>query len=144
MKINLNKVIKTLKGETARMSYPSRKIVDALPKNKNAEPDYSKLPDETIKNIILCCLENYKVEERREAFYVNMIAESVLGAEKGIVDMKDKLNRFLVKVLNSMMIKAEKDTKEKENQDNKNTGIYWGWVIAQVLTEMGLDENDEE
>ena len=62
--MNLDKEIKNLRGEFIMMSFPSRKEIEKLSKNDKGQPNLDKLPNETIRNVMLNCLSNYQVENR--------------------------------------------------------------------------------
>ena len=130
--MNPNKKIKNLRGEFYPKSFPTQKEVDSLPK-KDKNPDTSKLGRETVGNVILNCLANYIVRDRKEGFYINLIAQSIIEG-KGKVEFKDKINKFLVEVLEEMTLRREKN---KEGKEEKK-GLYAAWVIAQCLEELGV------
>lgn len=130
--MNLNRVIKTLKGEEAAMSIPSQAVIDALPKNKDGNPDMMKLPRETVRNVLLNCLANYAVKDRKEIFFINTIAQSIMDDES--VELKDKLKKFLIEVVYAMTLQEDGE---------KQTGLYFSWVTAQVLTELGVAPDQE-
>ena len=149
--MNPNKKVLNLRGEEMPKSLPTQKELDALPKKKivikdgkgnqieKEVPDQSKLERETIGNIILNCLSNYLINDRKEGFYVNMIAQSIIGA-KGEIELKDKLQKFLIEVLDEMIMRKDitKDEKGKEVESVK--GLYAGWSVSQVLQELGIKE----
>ena len=133
--MNTTTKILNLRGEEMPKSYPSKKEMDKLPL-KDKSPDIDKLEKETVGNVILNCLTAHKCDDKKEGFYINLIADSVLaGGEK--ITLKDKLNDFLIEVLEKAMIKDVKDEKTKEL---KQEGIYAGWVIAKILQELGVKE----
>lgn len=125
--MNLNRTIKNLKGEEVLVAFPTRETLLSLPKDNEGNPDLTKLPYETVRDVILNCLSKYEIEDKREMFYTQTIAQQVLEADKE-VDLKDNLRKFLVKVLEKSAIRKEND---------KTSGVYYGWVIAQVLEELG-------
>ena len=129
----MNKKIKSLRGETYPKSFPTQKEIDALPK-KNGKPDISKLEEETVGNVILNCLANYIVRDRKEGFYINSIAQSIIDKKPRKVEFKDKIKKFLIDVLEEMTLRREKTKEGKEEQK----GLYAAWVIAQCLEELGV------
>jgi len=133
--MKLNRIIKNLHGDESAMSFPSRSLVDALPKNPDGSPDTSKLPRETVKNVILNSLANYPVKDNKEIFFVNTIAQSIIGEEEN-VELKEKFNKFIVNVLYTMTV--------QEDEKGRQTGIYYSWVIVQVLDELGTNINLED
>jgi len=136
---NPNKKILNLRGEEMPKSFPTQAEIDKLPK-KNGQPDLSKLERETVGNIILNCLANYVVKDRKEGFYINLIAQSILSGDEK-VELKDKLKNFLIDVLDEMTLRREKDENGKEMQK----GLYASWAIWQVKEEiLGREEVQKE
>ena len=129
--MNCNKSILNLKGETYPKSFPSYKELEAI---KN---DISKLERETIGNVILNCLTNYVVQDRKEGFYINLIAQSLLSNNEKI-EFKDKIQKFLIDVLNEQTLIRKKVKDEKGEEKEEIKGLYQGWVISQVLQELGV------
>lgn len=136
-------------------TYPSQKEVDALPKKKQPGvpkeqwgPDIDKLERDTVGNIIINCLSRHIGESRKEGFYINMIADAVITAmeAKRRVNLKDKLLSFLIDVVEKQAIRKNEKTDEKpkpgQKEEPEMIGTYAGWVIAQVLQELGVKEED--
>jgi hypothetical protein len=122
MKINIKRIIKDIRGNEAKMSFPQ-------------SPEDTKKP-ETVENILLNALAAYPVEERKQVFYVNHIASAILGAgEDGTVEIKDEYADFLKDAVYAA-------TFRKEEQGGKITekGVYLPLVTAQVLEELGVTE----
>ena len=140
--MDYSKKIKSLRGEELPKNFPSQKEIDSLPKKENPQdpkgpkiPDIDRLEKETVGNIILNCLIAYRCENRKEGFYVNMIAEHVIKNDKKS-ELKDKLNTFLIEVLEDSIMRIEKIKDSKEQK-----GIYAGWILSQVFSEMGVEES---
>ena len=134
--MNLSKKLKNLKGEDYSKSFPNRKEMEKLGKDKEGNYKVDKLERETIGNVIINCLTMYRCENKKEGFYVNAIAQSIISGDKEI-KLKDKFVKFLVEILeDSIMKKPTKNSKGEEIQE----GLYAGWVIAQVLQELGIKE----
>jgi hypothetical protein len=120
--------------------------MERLPKIKNPQnpnlplvPDVEKLEKETIGNVIINCLSYYKCKDRKEGFYVNLVAQSVI-AKGNAIELKDKLKEFLIDILDQSIMR-EKITKDEKGIERKETiGLYVGWIIAQVLDELGVKE----
>ena len=137
---NPNKKILNLRGEEMPKSFPTQREIDKLPKDKNGQPDLSKLEKETVGNIILNCLANYIVKDRKEGFYINLIAQSILSGDEKI-ELKDKVKNFLIDVLDEMTLRREKNKDGKEEQK----GLYASWAIWQVKEEiLGKEEVQKE
>jgi len=138
--MNPNKKILSLRGEEIPKSFPTQAELNRLPKTKIGQPDITKLERETVGNIILNCLANYVVKDRKEGFYINLIAQSILSGNKKI-EFKDKIKRFLIDVLDEMTLRREKNKDGKEEQK----GLYAAWAIAQVKEEvLGKKEFQKE
>ena len=125
--MNPTKTIKNLKGETYPKSFPSSKELEAI---KN---DTSKLERETIGNVILNCLTNFIIQDKKEGYYINLIAQSILSSDKKI-EFKNGIQKFLIDVLDNQTLRREKTKEGKE----EIRGLYQGWVISQVLQELGV------
>jgi len=143
---NPDKKILNLRGEEISKSFPTQKEIDKLPKDKLNQPDLNKLEKETIGNIILNCLANYIVKDKKEGFYINLIAQSLLAGNKKI-EFKEKIKKFLVEVLDDMTFRREMEEVEEEKEGKKEMkkkevtkGIYAGWAIAQIKEELGIKE----
>ena len=138
--MNVNKTIKDLRGEEYKKSFPTEKEV------KESGDDKSKLPRETIGNVIINCLAGYTSKDKRDGFYINLIAQSVIGADKDI-ELKEKLKIFLIKALEDMILTIEKvDSTDKDGVKTKKDqfkGLYASWVISQVLIELGVKGEEE-
>lgn len=130
--MNLNRIIKNLKGEESQMSIPSKDIIDKLPKLENGRPDFDKLPRETVRNVLLNCLANYAIKDKKDIFYVQTCAQAIIGEEE-TVELKDKFHKFLIEVVYDMTLREDKGEK---------VGLYYSWVMAQVLDELGI-KNEE-
>lgn len=137
-----------MKGEDLQKLFPTRKEIEKLPKKKNPNdprapeiPDTDKLEKETIADVILNCLGAHKCESKKEGFYINMIAEHVIGGD-GKTELKDKLKKFLIEVLEDSIMKIETTKDKNGNETKQESGIYAGWIISQVLKEMGVEAED--
>jgi len=147
---NPNKKILNLRGEEIPKSFPTQKEIDKLPKDKLNQPDLNKLEKETIGNIILNCLVNYIVKDKKEGFYINLIAQSLLAGNKKI-EFKEKIKKFLVEVLDEMTFRREMEEVEEEKEGKKEMkkkevtkGIYAGWAVAQILNELGYQYDERK
>ena len=147
---NPNKKILNLRGEEIPKSFPTQKEIDKLPKDKLNQPDLNKLEKETIGNIILNCLANYIVKDKKEGFYINLIAQSLLAGNKKI-EFKEKIKKFLVEVLDDMTFRREMEEVEEEKEGKKEMkkkevtkGIYAGWAVAQILNELGYQYDERK
>lgn len=139
--MNILRKIKSLKGDEVSMSYPSQKELDNLPKTENGNPDISKLPKETVGNVVLNCIANYPVKDKKEIIYIHQIGNLLLANDNESdlinIELKDKLREFLIDVVNYQTYSVEKD--EKSGKDTAR-GMYMGWVAGQVLDELGVKE----
>ena len=130
--MNLNRIILRPDGEESFISYPSQKLLDSLPKNEDDSPNLYKLPKDTVRNVILQCLNYSSPKDASGGFMVNLIGQDIVRADKEIT-LRPKMKEFLVEVLKEQIFKEETDKEGKSVQK----GIYKGWVIAQVLDELG-------
>lgn len=140
--MKLTKSIKSLRGESFKQAVFIKEDLDKLPKDKNGKPDLSTVGDENIENVILNCLALYQVKTTKEGFYLNAIANLILTKEKDEIELQSKFRKFLIEVLESSIMKTEIiDEGEKKVETRK--GIYSGWIISQVLSELGVKISDE-
>jgi hypothetical protein len=115
--MNYQTKIKTLRGEEYPKSFPQQREVDKLPMKKDKSgvefPDQDKLERETVGNVILNCLTVYRCEDRKDGYYVNLIAQTIIGSNGKDVILKDKLKEFLIEVMDKSIMKEEikKDAK---------------------------------
>ena len=137
--MNPDKKIKNLRGEEIPMSLPTQKEIDRLPKDKDNKPDFSKLERETVGNIILNCLTHYIVRDRKEGSYINSIAQSILAKDKK-AELKDKLKKLLIEILDEMTHRREIEKNEKGEKKEIEKGLYAAWSISQVKQELGIKE----
>jgi hypothetical protein len=145
--MNYQTKIKTLRGEEYPKSFPQQREVDKLPMKKDKSgvefPDQDKLERETVGNVILNCLTVYRCEDRKDGYYVNLIAQTIIGSNGKDVILKDKLKEFLIEVMDKSIMKEEIKKDAKGNETKEQTGIYAGWVLSQCLTEMGVTIDKE-
>ncbi len=140
--MDLKKEIKTLKGEKMAKSFLSPKEIEKLPTLKDGSPDLSQAESETVENVILNCLSNYVVNDRKEGYYINAIAQLILTNEKEF-ELKEKFKSFLIDVLSDQILRKETEKDENGKEKEIIKGLYRAWVIAQVLGELGVDYSEE-
>ncbi len=140
--MKLTKEIKNLRGETFKQAVFIKEDIDKLPKNKDGSPDMSSIGNENIENVILNCLSLYQVKTTVEGFYLNAIANLILTKEKDEIELQSKFRKFLIKVLEESVMKTE-IVEENEKKIEKRKGIYSGWIVSQVLVELGVSIDDE-
>ncbi len=133
--MNPNKKILNLRGDEFPKTFPGQKELDKLPKDKEGKPDLTKLERENVGNVILNCLAGYIVRDKKEGFYINTIAQSILSGDKKI-EFKDKFQNFILEMLDEMTLRREKGEDKKEEVK----GLYMAYVIAQVKEELGVKE----
>lgn len=144
---NLKRVITNLRGMELPVTIPRKEDIERIKKEKDIKDVMiDDLPRETVQDVILNCLSAHKPTDKRDIFLVNKIANWVLqepDEEEGYGELKDKLFNFLVdEVLPNAIIYAEeeKSKDDKKEKGDKNKGIYYGWIIAQVYDELGIKE----
>lgn len=140
--MKLLKEIKNLRGQTFRQAIFIKEDLDKIPKDKNGQPDFSTVGNENIENVILNCLSLYQVKTTKESFYLNAIANIILTREKDEIELQSKFRKFLIEVLESSIMKTEITENEGKKVESRK-GIYSGWIISQVLAELGVKISDE-
>jgi hypothetical protein len=139
--MDYSKKIKNLKGDFFPKSFPTTKELESLPK-KDVDgenvPDRDKLEKETIGNVIISVLAQNVSKDKRDGFYCNLIADSVLNGGKK-AELKDKLRNFLIECLENAELREVDEENEKGKNKKVVKGVYPGWIIAQVLSELGVD-----
>lgn len=116
------------------MSFPPKDVMDSVSKDSEGKPKMSEVPRETVRNVLINCLANYQVKDRKEIFYVNTTAEAILGAEGDTVELKEKFRKFLIEVVYASTVQV--------NEKGEQSGVYFSWVISQVLAELGVKEEE--
>lgn len=143
-KPNLNREIKTLKGETYPMSFPSQSDLDKIKATTGKEDvKIQDLPKESVGNVIINSLSAYEVADRKEVFLVNQVANWALSEpteEDGFGELKEKLYTFLIERVLPQATIRETIENETPGTENKKKGVYMPWVIAQVYDELGVTE----
>jgi len=146
-----NTTVQGIRGEVLRKSYPSQKEIDGLTKIKKKQldgrelevPDIEELEEETVGNIILNCLTAYAVKDKKEGFYINLIANTILNYKEGEeIEFKDKIKKFLIGVLEESMVRKTKTEDEKGKEKEEVKGFYAGWLVCQVLASLGVEAED--
>ena len=137
--MNLTKIILRPDGEESVMAYPSPKMIKELPGFAEGQPDTSLLPKETVRTVILSCL-NYSQPETVEGGYmVNLIGQEVVQADKEVT-LRPKLQEALIGFLKEQIVAQVKD---KDGNVIGQKGAYKSWAIQQVLEELGVKPNIE-
>lgn len=134
MIIKLNKkIVNIVNGQPLNMSFPTAEQVAKLPKLDNGNPDASKLPNETVKNMLLNCLANYEATDRKEIFRVYALGIKLHNISDEIeeIEIEDANKEIIEKMLDAAI-----SIKGKMPQENK--GIYLSWAIAQAFDACGL------
>lgn len=129
--MNLDKELIHIK---TRKTYPKSFITDEekeLAIDQTGKFNEDLLPRETVGNVILNCLALVPVETKLDGFYSNTIAQRIFDDQREI-ELKEKLKKFLTSLLErAIMQYVSKDDKTEMK------GVYAGWVISQVLEEVG-------
>ncbi len=131
--MKLNRTIKDLRGNPVKYSFPTQIELEKLPLGEDGKPDRSKLPDDTVRNIILNCLATYPTKDRREVFQIQAIAGAVMLDGEDL-QLKESLHKLLVSVIY--------DQTFRDDEKGGRHGIYFSWMTAQVLDELGVKEPD--
>ncbi len=142
----LKRKLKGVGGDFFPLPYPTDADKAKLPDDENGKPDMTKLPDVTIQDCVIDCLQYYESSTRKEGFYINQIAQLVLG-EKDF-EMKDKLRDFLEVVMDDAVMRKVKETKRgpdgKEFEDQVGKGLYRSFLIDQAMSALGYTVKGEE
>lgn len=140
--MDLKKEIKNLKGKTFCMSFYGESEVSAAKEMHGAETvTLDMLPRETIGNMLLNCLINYKPAEsdRKEVFEIARLANWINDDSESKADLDEKLKNLLIKKVLPYSTLTDKKSDDGKPQP-KNTGIYSHWAIVQIYQELGLTE----
>lgn len=142
--MNLKKELTTLKGETFPMSFPSADEVAEVKKEKGLESVLtSDLPKENVTNVLINCLANYVVTDRKEVFYVHALSKWLLLDADDTKKLPSKLHNFLVsKVLPASVVQKLKSKDEKGKEEE--AGVYAAWIIGQVYEALDVPMLEEE
>jgi hypothetical protein len=142
---NPNKQLFGLRGEVLHKSFPSQKEMESLPKiikNGNEVPDLDKLEVETVGNVILNACTGYVSKLKKDGFYINTIANSIITYKEGEeIEFKKPILEFLEEVLIEATV-HETETKGDDGKMKKEIkGFYSAWMIAKVFEELGITED---
>lgn len=135
MIIKLSVIPKTLKGEELEMSYPTVEQIKALPKTPEGQPDRSKLPKDSVRNILLDCLAYYEPDRnnRKEIFEIYSLASKIQEAGDEL-ELDDVYRPLIVKVMENAVAETDK------TNPAQGKGIYQHWCVAQVLIACGIQD----
>lgn len=116
--LDLNKKLVQLNGKPFKRSFP--------------DSSEEEVQEETVTNVILNCLAAFPVREKREIFLVNHLAEKILSAPDGKVELTDSETAFIEDVLFTSTF--QRDKKGEVN------GVYLAPLIAQVMEAAGIEK----
>ena len=134
-----SKKIFNLFGNPVPKTLPTQEEVTALPKLENGQPDFSKMPNETVGNLILAMITNYPITDKKDIFAINAIGGLIMNAAEGeSFELKDKLRNFLLKVIDWATIRTV-----TVNGKEEQTGMYFAWATGQVLADLGVQDDDD-
>ncbi len=141
--MNLKKELINPRGTTYEMSYVTPQELEQIKKEKNLETvKLTDLPRETVHNVIMNCLTQYAVADKKEVFYVHALSKWLLVDSEDDKELPEKLYKFLTEILLPDSVhrknKAEK-TDDNKDVEEKEKGIYSAWVIGQVYEALGVD-----
>ena len=115
--LDLNTTFKTVHGTPYKKSFP--------------RDDEDGKNDETLGNVLLNCLAAYPVREKKEVFLVNHVAEKIMSAVDGKVEMNDLEKTFL----GDVVFKATFKVLPK----GETEGVYLAPLVAQALRAIGIE-----
>lgn len=134
------RVINDVFGKPALKSFPNQEEVDVLPKLPDGEPDFQQLPKETVGNVLMVILSKYPVSDPKKVFYPAIVANLIVTSPEGqLVELQEKFKKFLISAVEWAIIKEEKN----ERKEATRNGIYYSWVCAQVLQELGVENKED-
>lgn len=137
--MNLTRIILRPDGEESTVAYPSPQMVKELPGFAEGAPDTSLLPKETVRSVILACLNFSQPETVEGGYMVNLIGQEVVQADKEVT-LRPKLHTALVSFLKEQI---SMDIKDKDGNVIGRKGAYKSWAIQQVLEELGVKPSIE-
>lgn len=138
--MNLTRIIKRPDGEISLLAFPSPKLIRELPGFAEGNPDTTCLPPETIRSVILNCLNFSQPETIEDSYMVNIIGQDIVKADKEIT-LRPKLQTALISFLKKQILTEVKD---KDGNITGKKGTYKGWAIQQVLEELGVKPPEVE
>lgn len=133
--MNLDKIIKNFKGDEMTATNISQKTLDTIKAEKGREVKVEDLPKETVRDVLLNCISSYKPEDIKDMYLLNSLGTKIASEED--VEFNEKQKNIIVKILEASVVLESKDSPEKEK------GIYYSWVVSQVLDELGLNNLQE-
>lgn len=129
--MNLRRTIKSLRGHDIKKVTLRTDEINTL-KNNITEATES----ETVENVILNCLSIYRAKTTKEGFYINTIANLILTNVGDTLVLQEKFKKFLIAVLEDSILTVD------PSDITKTKGFYTGWIVSQVLDELGAKLND--
>lgn len=117
--IDLNIKLLQLRGNSFTYSFPL------------TEEERKK--NETMTNVLLNCLSAYPVRQKKEIFLVNHIAQKIISAENGQLELPEDQRKLLVEIVLESTFQTEKDGGETK-------GVYTSALTGQVLKALGCEE----
>lgn len=136
--MNLSRPILKPDGEECTVSYPSQKIINSS-KNEKGEFEMDKLPKETVRNVILQCL-NFASSKNGDVYdgaMIMYISQEIIKGKKDLV-LRPKFRDFLIEILEDQIIVEEVKKGKNGNDELVVRGKYKSWCIFQVLEELGV------
>lgn len=105
--------------------------------------DKTKLPRETVGTVLMTCISRYIADDPDDGFYIRILVDLIREAQARPhkMELKEKLTKFLKKFI-------KESTRIKK--DDKESGVYQAWLMAQVAEEIGvgpeglMDEEEKE
>ena len=124
--------IKTFRGDEVPLYFPSKEQRESAV-GADKKLDVTKLPRETVQDILLTSLELFPANDRKTTFLVHNVGQAIVTNTKP--ELSNMQVDFLIKV-------AEWATLHEEDVEGKQSmrGIYPAWKIAQVFSVLGISE----
>lgn len=115
--MNLDKVLKDVRGNNLKMSFP--------------RSEEEKDSPETVQNVLLNALGTFPVRNKKEVFEIQELAMMALKKEGG-TELSDQQKKLLSDVLFEATYRI--------NEKGEHKGIYLPILVAQVLEELEINK----
>jgi ATP-dependent Clp protease adapter protein ClpS len=125
--------IKTFRGEEVPVYFPSKEQKEAAI-GADKKLDVTKLPRETVQDILLTALESFPANDRKTTFLVHNVGQAI------VTNTKPELSKMQVDFLTTVTEWATLHEEEDREGKQELRGIYPAWKTAQVFSALGLSE----
>lgn len=130
---DLSVKIKTFRGEEVPVYFPSKEQKEAAV-GADKRLDVTKLPRETVQDILITALEAYPANDRKTTFLVHNVGQAI------VANAKPELSKIQIDFLAAVTEWATLHEEEDKEGKQEMRGIYPAWKTAQVLAALGINE----